>query len=258
MLYKEINNFRCRWIVLIHCVCGTEKIFKHQIETLSKYYNLIIIRLPGHEIKSQYFEANIDYVADEIYKIVRKKNIIVDVMGVSLGSMIASKFSVKYSEVVGKVYLIGAIYGFSYPFFKFGYNLLMKVKYLIPRKLYMFCITYFILPNKRDKEQRHKLYTNSQKMNKNFLYLWMEEMARFMERGVENLNALLNTNRNVSFIFGDRDKLFLDFVNKHIDRELFGDNVILLKGTGHLCNISDYIQFNNLIEEEFNEKITSD
>ena len=74
MIYKEINNSKNRWIVLIHCVCGTENIFKYQMDMLSKYYNLIIVRLAGHGVASKNVEASIDYTVDEIYKYVQEKN----------------------------------------------------------------------------------------------------------------------------------------------------------------------------------------
>jgi len=256
MIYKEINNSKNRWIVLIHCVCGTENIFKYQMDMLSKYYNLIIVRLAGHGVASKNVEASIDYTVDEIYKYVQEKNIIVDVMGVSLGAMIASRFYTKYSKCIGKVYLIGAIYGFSYPLFKTGYYMLMKLKRFIPRSLYMFGITGFILPSYVEKEQRKKLFFNAQKMDKYFLFAWMEEMGNFIQYGKKNLSDAIKINGNIEFIYGEKDKIFLNFVKRNISKEYL-PNLVLLKGQGHLCNISNFEKFNCLIEGDANEKVAN-
>lgn len=156
MIYRVLNNDKKEWLILIHCICGTEKIFQNQFETLCKRYNLVIIRLAGHDIKSQIEECTINYTMEEINDFVTSNNIIVDIIGISLGAMIASTFVARYPQKARNAYLVGTIYGFSVPLFKQGYMLLTNLKKLIPRSFYMFFLTYIILPGKNEIFQRKK------------------------------------------------------------------------------------------------------
>lgn len=243
MIYRVIDNKMKRWVVLIHCVCGNEKIFESQMDVLNSMYNIIIVRLAGHEINSKLCEASIDYEVQEIYNYVYKKNIKVDIIGVSLGAMIASRFCEKYSNFVNNVYLIGAIYGFSFWIFKISYTILMKVKTLIPRNIYMFLITYLILPSKTEKKQRQKLFKGSLKLKKKILYSWMDEMGCFILNGKKNLEQLLKNKPDIKFIYGEEDNIFLKFSKKYLPK----DNIYIIPHEGHLCNINGSKIVNDII-----------
>ncbi len=193
MIYKIIDNNNGKYIILIHCVCGNEKIFKNQIQELSKRYNIIIVRLAGHEIESEISEISIDCTIKEIYNFILKNKIKkVDILGSSLGAMIASKYATIYPDTVKNLYLEGTIYRFSIPIMNLLYFLLIKIKNFLPRFLYMFFITYILLPHNKQKEQRKALYNYSLYMKKESLFKWMDEMYFFIKNGKSELLSVNN------------------------------------------------------------------
>ncbi len=255
MIYKEIDNKKNKWIVLIHCVCGNEKIFNEQLSLLKQYYNIAIVRLAGHEIDSKINEATFSYVVEKIRDFVLKKRTKIDLLGVSIGAMIATKYLTIYPDDVNKAYLIGNIYGFSLPLFKTGYMLLTRVNKLLPRSVYMYFITKLILPGKKEHSQRKKLYKYSLKMKPEFLYLWMSEMGKFILQGEGYLNVTLsnNNNNNIKLIYGEHDNMFLNWVKKRLKGR---DKSILhiMKDSGHLCNIDNPNSINTIIKEDNDEE----
>lgn len=253
MIYKEIYNNKKKWIVLIHCVCGNEKIFNKQIDTLKEIYNIVILRLAGHEIHSKLHEATFDYVVEELHKISIAKESKINLMGVSLGAMIATKYIAKYPEDISNAYLIGNIYGFSIPLFKVGYIMLTRINKVLPRRLYMYFITKFILPSKHQKTQRNKLYKYSLKMDSKFLYAWMKEMGNFILKGKENFDLTLSNKNNIYLIYGEKDNMFLGWVKKRIKDEQ-RSILNIIKDAGHLCNIDSPSDINTIIKEACNEE----
>ena len=254
MIYKEIDNKKKKWIVLIHCVCGNEKIFNNQISLLNKYYNVAIIRLAGHEIDSEIYEATFDYVVQELHNFVLNKRSKIDVLSVSLGAMIATKYISIYPNDVNNVYLIGNIYGFSLPILKVGYLTLTRINKLLPRRIYMYFITKLILPGKKQHFQRKKLYKYSLKMKAEFLYSWMREMGYFILEGKKYFDVTLSNKSNINLIYGENDNMFLKWVEKNIKG---GDKSILhvVKGAGHLCNMDNPSIINTIIKEDNYETI---
>jgi len=255
MVYKEINNNKEKWIVLIHCVCGNEKIFQKQLADLSKLYNIAILRLAGHQLESDIKEATIDSAIEEIHEFALKKNTKVDVFGISLGSMIASKYIVKYPNDVRNCYLLGNIFGFSIPLIKLGYMFLVKINKFIPRSIYMYFITKAILPGKCQNMQRKKLYHSSQNMKGDFLYAWMKEMGKYIKNGKNNLEGVLNSKVRVRIIYGAKDYMFFNWTKKRIN-VCNQNKLYIIENAGHLCNIEKPELVNKIIEEDNNEVIS--
>lgn len=240
MIYNIYNN-KQKWIVLIHCVCGNEHIFDKQMDFLNERYNVIIVRLSGHGIEDDINNAKMYCTVEEIHNyLIANKISKVDIVGVSLGAMIASIYCEKYFETVNKAYLVGMIYKFSLNIFNILYNALVKLKKFIPRRIYMFLITYILLPGKSNLEQRKKLYNvSTQKIKKEYLYSWMEEMNTFIKDANKHIKNI--PNKNVMYIYGEYDKLFLNYTKRRFT------NVYVIKNSGHLCNYSNPNKFNLLI-----------
>ncbi len=255
MIYNEIDNKKSRWLVLLHCVCGNEKVFKNQMDLLNKHYNILVIRLAGHGIKSEINEATFDFVINEIHDFTLRKNCKVDILGISIGAMIATKYISIYPQTVEKLYLIGNIYGFSIPFFKTGYIIVTKLNKLLSKSLYMYFITKVILPGKTQNKQRKRLYINSKKMESEFLYSWMSEMLKFILDGKKYLNTTIDNQLKIQLIYGEKDKIFLDWVKFKL-RKNQNVKIHLIKEAGHLCNIDNPEYINKIIEEGIYENIS--
>ncbi len=249
MIYKEIDNGMNKWIILIHCICGNEKIFLKQLRSLKKTHNIAMLRLPGHYIDSNLNEATFESVIEEIHKFVLEKGQKVDIMGVSLGAMIATDYIIKYGNDIENAYLIGNIYGFSIPMLKTAYMLLLKVNRIIPRSIYMYFITRAILPGEKQSYQRGKLYACSRRINKEFLYAWMKEMGSFIKNGKEKFIKTCQINVNVKLIYGSKDYMFLKWVTKRINSNNEG-KLKIIKDAGHLCNLEQASKINEIIRKD--------
>lgn len=252
MIYKVIDNCKDKWIVLIHCVCGNEHVFDLQMSSINKRYNVIVIRLVGHGIEGNINKANMLDVVKEIHTYIIEKGIVkIDILGVSLGAMIANLYIELYPETVNTVYLAGMIYKFSNKILEIMYGLLIKTKQFIPKKMYMFFITYILLPGKDNKAQREKIYNASQNMSTQYLYLWMEEMQKFMKKAKKHFFDILGF--DVMYIYGEKDKIFLNYTKRIIKRSEENVKLVVLKNASHLCNISNAYEFNLLIGGKNNE-----
>ena len=256
MIYNLTDNGKSKWIVLLHCVCGNEKVFKYQMDILNKYYNILVIRLAGHDIDSKISEATFDFVIEEIHKFVVEKNCKIDIMGLSMGAMIATKYVLKYKDDVENTYLIGNIYGFSVPLFKWGYMTLLKINKILPRSVYMYVITRLILPYKSQQYQRKRLYATSRRISKEFLYAWMNEMGKFIMQGKEYLTLISNSSVNVRHIYGENDTMFLGWLKKRSNK-FHNISLHIIDGVGHLCNMENPNQVNTIVEGDNVEKISS-
>lgn len=249
VIYKVIDNNKEKWIVLIHCVCGNERVFNLQMEMLNNRYNIIIIRLEGHGIETNLQNAKIYNVVEEIHDYSIENGIHkIDIMGLSLGAMIANTYVELYPETVSKAFLVGMIYNFSSKFLELMYRLLMKIKKVVPRRFYMYLITLIPLPSRDEKFQRERLYKSSMRMNKKYLYSWMEEMNRFILNSESHMRRI--SDANVICIYGENDKAFLNYTKKQMLKNKCKVRMVVLKNAGHICNISNSHDFNNIIKEE--------
>lgn len=249
MIYRTIDNEKDKWIVLIHCVCGNEHIFDLQISDLNKQYNIIVVRLEGHGIQYDLINATMQNVVEEIHAYIITKQILkIDILGLSLGAMISHLYVEMYPETVDKVYLTGMIYNFSCNLFWFMYSILIKIKEVIPRFVYMYLITYILLPRRMDVLQRKKLYKFSKKMSKKYLYSWMNEMYYFMKDANYHMNNILKSKVKILYVYGEYDKLFLNYTKKSIESYMNNNiKLVTLKEAGHICNISNANEFNNIL-----------
>lgn len=256
MLYNEINNNKKKWIVLIHCVCGNERIFSKQMNVLKKMYNIAIIRLPGHGIDSTIEESTFENVIKEIHEFVLAKGQKTDIMGLSLGAMIATEYILRYEKDVNNAYLIGNIYGFSIPIFKFGYMTLLKIHNIIPRQVYMYFITRAILPGNKQTFQRKKLYASSRSIEKDILHKWMSEMGQFILYGKEKLRLTMQSSVNIKLIYGSKDYMFLNWVKRRLNKNQRA-KLIIVENAGHLCNVDQAEKINMLIGDDNNETFSN-
>ena len=243
MIKNIIDNKKNKWIVLIHPMGGTEKLFYEQIPVLSEKYNIVCIRLAGHTRESSVKDATFESAINEIHNFASEKNTKIDILGVSLGAMITTNYLEKYSEDVEKVYLISPVYGFSSKFLTLGYYVTNKIKKIIPRSLYMHLIVAFVLNNKEEKSFKKNFYEFTTRMDKSILYKWFDEITTFLKNKNKNIE-LLKKYDNVKLIYGEKDKLFLNFTKKYIN------GIKIIKNAGHLCNITNYEEFNKILNEK--------
>ena len=100
-------------IVLIHGFGGNHRIWKHQMEIFSRYYNVLSIDLPSHNdgnIKLSEMEVSLKVVCDRIIEVVDSYNIYHALfMGVSLGTIFVKCLEVYYPSYVDLGVLVGTM-----------------------------------------------------------------------------------------------------------------------------------------------------
>lgn len=249
MLYYEVlNNNKEKWVMMLHCICSNRTIFYNQIEEYSKYYNLILVDLPGHG-KSSRYPLKFDY-KDIIFDLVSILNELkiekVNIVSLSLGAIIASYFTYLKPNRVDKLIFEGITAGFSIPVTKYMFLLFSKIKKAIPKKLYLKVIFYLIIPGKKYKKFRDELIKNALIMNKSHLFEWFNLISKyFFDFDKIIKDDLLKSTHLKLFIMGKNDYMFLGKVKKDIPNSLY-NKVVVLDKCGHFCNIDCKEEFSKI------------
>ncbi len=247
--YKIINNDKKKYLLFLHCICGNNNIFIKQFPMFSSEYNFILIDLPGHGESLDYqFPFSFDDVVLDIVSILNKENIeTIDIISLSLGTMIATKLCMYIPKRINKIVFTGCVFGFSYKLLAFLFSFFIKIKSMVPRRIYMFFITLLILPGKQSQERRNSLYRYSLYMQRNFLYNWLDIMQDFfIDYDLVYSKKLSSSDISKIYIAGSQDCIFSNKVLDSINQNPF--NIIyILQSSSHLCNYDSETEFNNIV-----------
>lgn len=248
LYYKVINNNHKKWVTFLHCITGDHLIFNNQIEEYSKHYNLLLIDLPAHgkstEYKDKFFAKD---VVDDIIAILNDLKISkTNIVALSLGTMITT-YLLKYNkERINKIVFLGSAMGIANIFIKFAFNMFVKLKRILPRKIYLKAQIWCTIPRKCNKENRKILYSNAKKMKKECLYTWFDLLKEYFDKFDKEFLSIINDNNIYKlFIEGKHDYIFLNKVLKSISNNKYHE-LILFENCGHLCNLDDTKRFNNI------------
>lgn len=247
MNYEIINNNQKRYLLFLHCICGNTKIFKEQFNVLKHYYNFILVDLPAHGLNKDVTpNFTFDSISMDIINILEKENVNkVDIIALSLGSMILDNLILLAPKgLINKVVFTSSLIGFPFNFINPIYNFFVKnIKYF-PRSIYMFFITYIMLPLNRDKKYRKKLYNNSILMKKEILYRYFEIMNDYINHSYnKDFSYLKNYCYDYIFVSGNID-LFHFRLKKVLKNS---KKLIIIPNASHLCNVETSSIFNSII-----------
>ncbi len=245
--YKRIENGKDEWVIFLHCICYDNTIFNLQIETFSKHFNILLIDLPGHGNSINYKDKfNVEDVIDDINKIIIDLNLkVVNIVGLSLGTIIASCFYLKYPKKVNKLILLSCAFGLKNDILNNIFYFFNKVNILIPRDIYLHLFIYFIIPEKRNKKYRIEMYNNAIGMRKEQLKSWFLVFEEFFKKFDHSINNKIKDSKiKRLYIMGDKDKMWLPKINKSISNDNSSE-LVILKNTSHLCNLENVEAFNN-------------
>lgn len=243
MYYKLIDNNKDKWIMLIHCICSNMHIFDSYITELSLTYNIILLDLPGHGKSFEIEEFTLQEVSEEIVKILDKENIVkVDIWGISLGAIVANEIEVTYPEKIGVMVLEGAAFGLKNKLYLRLFNIFNKLNFLIPSRLYINIFINLVIRGKNKKQVKKVINKHKKEINKKAIKLWLKIMN---EEYRHNIYSRVGTNNRRIYIMGEYDKVFIDSINKNIKEDYF-NKIIILKNTGHLCHLENYIDIAKL------------
>lgn len=251
MLYHKVVNNKYlhndkEWILMLHGIGGNLNIFKKQVDVLSENYNLLLIDLHGHgnsqnhtleNMKKTKGEICFKYICEDIIEVINSLNIEkVNVLGISLGTIVAMQFEKYFPERISSMILGGGIVGMNLKS-KLCLNLAICAKTIIPREIFYKIVAYMSMPCKNHKLSRSIFLKASEKLDKNECFRWVELMRKHLENYKYSKSHIKKI-----FIMGDQDHVFLPTIKKFVPKE----DIVIFKNCGHICNIDSFENFNNL------------
>lgn len=247
--YKKIENKQSNeWIVFIHGICGNSAMWSQQIFTFKKYYNILLLDLPGHgnsAFGNGLMENNINNLGDVarlIIEIMDENNIEkAHFAGVSLGTLIGAKISLLYPERVHSLIFSGAVIGTTMLDFIKSEILKFTSKLVNPVTAAKLFVDFFLDKCERDKTKSFFI-EGSKKLTKYDLINWIRMCC-------EELKILLDVdykNLNIYILMGEKDHLFLKEVLK-LKKKTENLNLTVIEGCGHACNMHKPEIYNDLV-----------
>ena len=246
MNYKIYNNNSPEWVLLIHGLGGSINTWKYQIEDL-KGYNILAVDLEGHGgsdlIKHRHLLSR---TADEINEILEYENIEeVNIISLSLGTLVAMEFAYSYKEKVKSIILAGFVLNLG-----IGYKALLALvegfKYIIPKKVFYPMFAIIMMPKKNHKKSRDFFIRESVKMKSAAFRMWLTELFKTQFKLKKYLKVIKENRLPIFLISGKEDYFFVNSVMKTY-KKLDEASLCYIEKCGHVCSIEKHAQFNNLM-----------
>ncbi|SDY00127.1 Pimeloyl-ACP methyl ester carboxylesterase [Ruminococcaceae bacterium YAD3003] len=246
MNYKIYNNNSPEWVLLIHGLGGSINTWKYQIEDL-KGYNILAVDLEGHGgsdlIKHRHLLSR---TADEINEILKYENIEeVNIISLSLGTLVAMEFAYSYKEKVKSIILAGFVLNLG-----IGYKALLALvegfKYIIPKKVFYPMFANIMMPKKNHKKSRDFFIRESVKMKSAAFRMWLTELFKTQFKLKKYLKVIKENRLPIFLISGKEDYFFVNSVMKTY-KKLDEASLCYIEKCGHVCSIEKHAQFNNLM-----------
>lgn len=248
MLHYELldNDFE-DWVVFIHGIGGSTKTWKKQIDSFSQEYNLLMLDLPGHGQSESLPRVTISKVNELIKEVLDYEGITsADFVSMSLGTLVAAHFAVKYPTMVKSLVFGGAVIhvdAIHRGLMKFA-NTTKKV---IPHHIIYNIFAVIMMPKKNHKKSRKIFMREAKKMKRRDFIEWVGYLYEIVHPK-NIINELKKLNIKMYFISGDQDSCFVQGV-KRLSKMLSQSKMDLIKKCGHVCTIEKY--------QEFNQKVLS-
>ena len=246
MNYKIYNNNSPEWVLLIHGLGGSINTWKYQIEDL-KGYNILAVDLEGHGgsdlIKHRHLLSR---TADEINEILEYENSEeVNIISLSLGTLVAMEFAYSYKEKVKSIILAGFVLNLG-----IGYKALLALvegfKYIIPKKVFYPLFANIMMPKKNHKKSRDFFIRESVKMKSAAFRMWLTELFKTQFKLKKYLKVIKENRLPIFLISGKEDYFFVNSVMKTY-KKLDEASLCYIEKCGHVCSIEKHAQFNNLM-----------
>ena len=243
---KIYNNNSPEWVLLIHGLGGSINTWKYQIEDL-KGYNILAVDLEGHGgsdlIKHRHLLSR---TADEINEILEYENIEeVNIISLSLGTLVAMEFAYSYKEKVKSIILAGFVLNLG-----IGYKALLALvegfKYIIPKKVFYPMFANIMMPKKNHKKSRDFFIRESVKMKSAAFRMWLTELFKTQFKLKKYLKVIKENRLPIFLISGKEDYFFVNSVMKTY-KKLDEASLCYIEKCGHVCSIEKHAQFNNLM-----------
>lgn len=255
--YNLINNNKKETIVFLHGVGGNNKCFKYQTDICSKYFNILMIDLHGHGLSKNYKLSNqkkqdLDFIITDIKILLDSLNISkIHIMGLSLGTIVANAFIIKYPSIVISMIQAGAIVSFDNTM-KIGCKVFDKLKNILPYMVSYTVMGFLLMPKPIHIKSRSIFVREALKMGKKEFLSWFNLITKFHKQ--YSMKDYTNNNIPKLYIMGINDSRFLKMIKYYVSIDKNAILVVLNKA-GHICNIDNYKDFNIEIDNFFKSQL---
>lgn len=229
-------------IVLLHGFGGNHRIWKHQIDVLNRYYNVLSIDLPSHNennIKLSEMKVSLKEVCTKIIEVVDNYNIDHAIfIGVSLGTIFVKCIEVYYPSYVDCGILVGTVATVNW-LLRICVTLFSKIGDKISFKLVYNIFSRIIMPMHDSKNSRDIFRKCAEALNKKEFKLYMkifDQAFKFNEKFKDTIHK-----ENI-YITGDKDICFKNGVFK--EALSTKSRLLIFNNCGHVCNIDKKEKFN--------------
>jgi pimeloyl-ACP methyl ester carboxylesterase len=256
-IYKQ--NETSDWLVMLHGLGGSSRIWYKQKRDLTKRFNVIFVDLHGHGKSKvnveQFKNHSFKDLSKDVLKILDENHIeSAGFMGVSLGSIIARAISVNSPERVRFMILAGAVLYFNLRC-KFLLEIGNILKHTLPYMSLYRLFAWIMMPRKHHSNARSIFVREAAKLGREEFLFWYAIARKIREVHEKVKESALKI--PTFYIMGSEDYMFIDSVRKETNHDKHSE-VHIIEKSGHLCNIEQPIEFNSsvirYIEKHFNHK----
>lgn len=250
---KYFKSNSVDWVLFIHGLGGSSKTWKYQLDAF-KDYNILCVDLQGHGqsayVKSDNPEKAAIYA---IHDILQQEDIkIVNIVSLSLGTIIAFEFAYTYPDMVSTLTLAGCVLNLN-----FGKRMLVRfvnmLKYLMPIRLMYQMFAKVVMPKENHKTSRKIFVRESLKMTKKAFSDWISVLASSQSKLKKYISAINEKRLPVLMVTGEEDYLFVNGVKK-LKFKIDNCKEEIINKCGHVCSIDKKQQFNEIVLKFLNKK----
>lgn len=237
-------------ILFLHPAFSDHRAFDQQIDFFSKKYRVITVDLIGHGLsKAKKSKDKIDASLTHIEKILEIEGFDkVNLVGVSMGSLIAQYFAINYPEKVSSLTALG------------GYDLNKENKEVEKAQRYsnfsLIMRAIFSMKSFRKKTAEITCYTEKGRA------LFYETASLYgrksfvVMQGLQNIikdRKKIETPYPLLILSGEYDIELSKKMAKEWHSEIANSKFIMINNAGHSANIDKPLEFNNILKDFFEE-----
>jgi pimeloyl-ACP methyl ester carboxylesterase len=245
---KIIVNEEAEWLVFLHGLGGNSTLFYKQTEYLSKYYNLLLIDLPGHGVSKgldlRRYSAN--QVAEKIVELLNTLAISkAHIIAFSLGTIIANALMNIAPDKIKTLTLSGPVLRWSWwsnILVKGAYRFRHFASYMTFYKIF----AYLMMPKKNHTKSRYFFVREASKLGRKEYMKWAY-MVTIPEKIYTKTLELKNSIPKL-YIVGGEDHMFVKEAIKAANQD-DGITLKIIKESGHVCILEKGTETNKAILE---------
>ncbi|WP_281645182.1 alpha/beta hydrolase [Parendozoicomonas sp. Alg238-R29] len=237
-------------IVLIHGLASSHKDWLLQMPTLCRSRQVVLVDLPGHGRSGYRSPPSVQAMADDIHRLLQQLNIkLCDVMGISMGGMVAMSLAAARPALIQKLILVNTAPSL--------HDVIRPIRYLlplhnllayIPAPVLAKILLHNLLPGKQLAAVRHHAQKYWQKNNPRIIAEILKQLT------FTNLwPQVADIRAKTLMIRGQHDTFTLSAALR-ICQTIPKARLITIRDSGHATIVDKHARFNEILQQFLEEK----